>query len=327
MRGLSRPVLLALMLLAPLACKGNDDDDGTDSEGDGDGDGPSFWLVGDEGTMIQMSADGQASGYPLDLDVDLLAIACHGTRTAWVAGEAGTVLHSDDAGQSWRSINLDVTGHWRALAVAEHSPEGAESLWLVGDAGLIAHTPDGGASWIAVPGAEVNFTGVATEGDGSSALAVADDGSIWRLDDHATPIHTSARALHGVAVAAHAEAAIAVGDNGTMLRSIGADWETIELSITADLFAVRVAADDSVTVAVGQDGLVVRIQGEDIEVVDSGGATLRGLHLGADGRGQAVGDAGTVRWSIDAGETWSSWSLAAVPTLRGVDDFHLGGHL
>lgn len=327
-----RPLVLAL-LLTPFACTSDGDkNDGPDSGGDGDGDGdPSFWLVGDEGTMIRVDGEGDASGYPLDIDADLLAIACHGSRTAWVAGEAGTVLHSNDAGQSWSSITADVlntSGSWRALAVAEHSPEGAESLWLVGDGGAIAHTPDGGASWIAVPGADVSFTGVATGPDGNTAIAVADDGSIWQIDEHsATSIHAGSVALRGVDLAEHADAAVAVGDDGTMLRFAGDGWTPVELPTDRDLFAVRVAADDSRTVAVGEDGLVVRIVGGDVELLDTQDSTLRALHLGADGRGQSVGDAGTVLSSSDGGVSWIAWTLTDGATLRGVDDFHFSGHL
>ena len=112
-----------------------------------------------------------------------------------------------------------------------------------------------------------------------------------------------------------------------MLRSTGAGWTAIELPTGLDLHAVRVAADDSLTIAVGEAGVVVRMVGEDIEVLDQQGPTLRGLHLGVDGRGQSVGDAGTVLSSSDAGLSWSASTVIDGPTLRGVDDFHLGGHL
>jgi photosystem II stability/assembly factor-like uncharacterized protein len=328
----SRSCFVALLLLAPLACKGKGDkNDGPDPDPD-----PSFWLVGDEGTMIRIDADGEASGYPLELDADLLAIACHGSATAWVAGEHGTVLSSRDAGESWDAITLDMLDMldmpdmptWRALAVAEHTPEGVEAVWLVGDAGAVAYTPDGGSSWIAVSGASSSFTGVATDPDGNTAIAVADDGSIWQLDEHgATAMYSGAVALRAVDRATHADVAVAVGDAGTMLRWAGDAWTSIEIPSTHDLHAVRVAADDSLTVAVGEAGVVVRIESGELELLEPQPATLRALHLGADGRGQAVGDAGTVLFSSDVGVSWFDWSMTDTPTLRGVDDFHAGAHL
>jgi photosystem II stability/assembly factor-like uncharacterized protein len=315
--------LVLALLLVPLACKSNGGDKDKDPAPD-----PGFWLVGDNGTMIRVDARGEASGYPLELDADLLAIACHGARTAWVAGEDGTVLHSRDAGERWDVIELDIAADWRALAVAEHTPEGAEALWLVGDAGAVAYTPDGGTSWITVPGANATFTGVATEPDGNTAIAVADDGSIWQLDEHAAiAIHSGGAALRSIDWATHADVAVAVGDDGTMLRAIAGDWMPVELSIDHDLHAVQIAADGSLTVAVGEAGAIVRIEADEIEVFEQHGASLHALHLGADGRGQAVGAAGVVLVSSDAGASWLDWTMNTAPTLRGVDDFHAGGHL
>lgn len=308
----------------PLACKS----EGNKNKGPGPDPDPGVWLVGDNGTMIRIDERGEASSYPLELDADLLAIACHGTSTAWVAGEDSTVLHSRDAGESWDMVGLDIVADWRALAVAEHTPEGAEALWLVGDAGAVAYTPDGGASWITVTGTDASFTSVATEPDGNVAIAVAEDGSIWQLDEHAAvSIHSGAASLRGIDWAMHADVAVAVGDDGTVLRSIAGDWMPVELAIDHDLHAVRVAADGSLIIAVGEAGVVVRIAGDEIEIVEQQGSALRGLHLGADGRGQAVGDGGTVLISRDAAASWIAWTVADGETLRGVDDFHLGAHL
>ena len=321
----SRTLVVAL-LLAPLACNGEGDKD-KDEDPDDNPD-PGAWLVGDNGTMIRFDAQGNASGYPLELDADLNAIACHGVRTAWVAGEESTVLHSRDAGASWDAVDLQLVADWRALAVAEHTPEGAEAVWVVGDAGAVAYTPDGGASWIAVPGADVDFTGVATDADGNLAIAVADDGSIWQLDEHAaSSIRSGATALRAIDWATHADIAVAVGDDGTMLRAVAGDWIPVELSIDHDLYAVRVAADGSQIVAVGEAGVIVRLDGDEPKTIERQSETLYALHLGADGRGQAVGAAGSVLITSDAGAFWIAWMLTDAPSLRGVDDFHAGGHL
>lgn len=314
--------LVLALLLVPLACKR---EDGDKNKNDPD---PSVWMVGDSGTMIRIDADGEASGYPLELDADLLAIACHGTSTAWVAGEDGTVLHTRDAGERWDIVTLDLVANWRALAVAEHTPEGAEAVWLVGDAGAIAYTPDGGTSWIAVPGASASFTGVATDADGNVAIAVAEDGSIWQLDEQgAASVHSGAAPLRSVDWATHADVAMAVGDDGTMLRASAGDWMPVELSIDHDLHAVRLAADGSLAIAVGEAGVVVRVEGDAIELSEQHDRALHALHLGADGRGQAVGEAGSVLISSDAGASWRTMTVAGAATLRGVDDFHAGGHL
>jgi photosystem II stability/assembly factor-like uncharacterized protein len=325
-----------VLLCASLACGSSKDDD-PDPNPNPNPD-PSFWLVGDEGTMIRIDSFGEASGYPLETDADLRAIVCHGERTAYVVGDAGTLVHSRDAGASWTAIDLELDVDWRALAVAEHTPEGAEALWLVGEHGAIVHTPDGGGTWLTVPGASVNFTGVATRAEGDAAIAVADDGTIWALQaEGATLLRTGDDSLRAVAMAAHNGLTVAVGDGGTMLRRRAGEeaWEAVELGTSRDLFAVQVAADASLTLAVGEAGIVVRVHAAPneqvgrVEQVEHLGQdlALRAVHLGANLRAQAVGDAGTVLLSRDAGLSWSAESLTTRATLRGVDDFHLGGHL
>lgn len=329
----SRSSFLALAfapLLLALGCTGKGDDDGgPDPDPDPDPD-PSFWLVGDGGTMLAVTAGGEPSTYPLEHDEDLRAIACLGEHTAWVVGDAGTVLRSRDAGQRWDAIDLGKTGvDWAALAVAEASIEPLESLWLVGSDGAIAHTPDGGASWNFVEGVAVDFTGVATTIDGSDALAVADDGSIWQIDPAgASLVHQIGVPLYAVGLSTHGARATAVGADGIVLGSSdgGATWTEIERSTSRDLHAVRVSHDGQLSVAVGEAGVVVRLQAGIAEATEWADVGLYGLHLRHDGRGQAVGGDGTLLSTVDAGLTWERTSLPTSATLRGVDDFHVGGH-
>lgn len=333
---------LSWLVLAPvlvLACTSNDDSNDPDPNPDPD---PSAWLVGDQGTMFAVSAGGEASTYPLEHDEDLRAIACLGERTAWVVGRAGAVLRSRDAGRRWDAV-LVAPPHmgatevdWTALAVAEASIETRETLWLVGSDGAIAHTPDGGSSWTFIVGPTVDFTGVATTLDGSDALAVADDGSIWQLDlSGAVEVHHADVPLHAVGLAVHGGHATAVGDDGHMLTSDdgGATWIELELPTTRDLHAVRVGHDGQLRVAVGEAGVVVRVEAGlsevEVDVTEWPDAELGlyGLHLRHDGRGQAVGANGTLLVTDDAGLRWTSVVLPTTATLRGVDDFHVGGHL
>jgi photosystem II stability/assembly factor-like uncharacterized protein len=318
---------LAPLLLA-LGCTQKGDDGDPDPDPDPD---PSVWLVGDQGTMFAVTAGGESSTYPLEEDEDLRAIACLGERTAWVVGDAGTVLRSRDAGQSWDALALPGMAEvdWTALAVAEASVEPIETLWLVGGEGAIAHTPDGGASWIFVDGAAVDFTGVATTIDGSDAVAVADDGSIWRIDPAgASVVHQAEVPLHGVGMSTHGFRATAVGAEGIVLVSsdAGATWLELDRPTTRDLHAVRIGHDGQVSVAVGEAGVVVRIEAGLVEAREWADVDLYGLHLRHDGAGQAVGANGTLLLTDDAGLTWTSIALPTTAVLRGIDDFHVGGH-
>ena len=332
------PLALALPLVA-LACTGSDDtspDTDTDTDTDTDpNDGA--WLVGDAGTMLDVDAQGEASGYALDSDADLLAIACFGHESAYVVGDAGTVLRTRDAGQTW--TRLDPGGEaegagarWTALAVAEATPEGRERVWIVGHEGAAAQTSDGGASWSPLAGIDATLTGVATHGEGARAIAVGEDGWIWQLEPElATPLHHAPSPLHAVSMSGHGEQLAAVGEDGLLLTSedAGHSWSRIELDTTRDLYAVRVSAHAQLTLAVGEAGVIARVvQGvpEVTEFTDAQ-AGLYGLHLRDDGSGQAVGGQGILLRTTDAGASWVALALATTATLRGVDDFHVGGHL
>lgn len=331
MRSLPGISVVALLLMGFACTERGDDDGGPNPDPDP---GPGAWLVGDQGTMFAIDVDGQASTYPLERDDDLRAIACLGEATAWVVGSGGTVLRSRDAGQRWDDVAIDgmTSIEWTALAVAEASIEPLEVLWLVGGDGAIVRTADGGASWTTVAGTTVDFTGVATTLDGSDAIAVADDGSIWQIDaTGATSVHHADGPLHAVALAVHGGQAIAVGADGRMLASedAGASWLELDSTTDRDLHAVRVAHDGGLAVAVGEAGIVVRASAQTVEAIEWPDAEfgLYALHLRHDGRGQAVGGNGVVLSTDDAGLTWTSLSLPTTATLRGVDDFHVGGHL
>lgn len=315
------------LMLASIACTNKGD---TSPDPDPN---PDLWLVGDNGTMFGVTLDGEASGYPLEHDRALLAIACLGERTAWVVGAAGTVLRSRDAGDSWDPIDLDhrlgLDTDWTALATAEATPEGLEAVWIVGRDGAIAHTPDGGHSWVSVAGAASDFSGVATEPDGAQAIAVATNGTIWQLDTSgASLLHDATAPLYGLDLS-HA-GRVAVGAGGLMLRSDAGEtnWTTVDLPTVRDLHAVRMSSEGDLTIAVGEAGVVVRVEQGVAEAVELPDAEhgLYGLHLRHDGRGQAVGAAGTLLVTSDAGLSWDTLSLPTTATLRGVDDFH-GGHL
>ena len=325
--------LLSSLMLAG-ACTG-DSNDPSDPENPDDPNEPDFWLVGDGGTMLGVTASGAATGYPLEGELDLLAIACFGQRTAYVVGQGGTILQTRDAGRTWDSLALgegfEGNRDWWAVAPAEATPEGLETVWIVGDEGAVGLSRDGGRSWTQVEGPSARLRGVATRADGDEAIAVAESGAIWQLTaDHAELVYEADAALYGVGMAAHGGRVVAVGAEGTMVRSEdGLEWTAVELELESDLHAVRVAGHEDLSVAVGAEGVVVRVvEGvSEVRKVADAEAGLHGLHLRHDGTGQAVGGAGVLLRTEDAGQSWTTIALPTTATLRGVDDFHEGGHL
>jgi photosystem II stability/assembly factor-like uncharacterized protein len=318
--------LLTLSLAASALGCGKDDDNGDSSSSSSSSTTGTAWIVGDDAEMLRISQEGDASPYDIEADADFLAIACQGTATAWVTGAAGTVMVTHDAGATWDRVDVGTTAALTAVAVAEHGG----SVWVAGEDGTLIASHDEGSTWSSISGPALDWSGVATDREGTSIVLVALDGSIWRGGDAISQVHaTGGEVLHGVALDAQGQVAAAVGDLGTVLVSHdgGASFSSVAVPTTRDLYAVRVIEHGEI-VAVGEAGVIVR--------VDESGATadeqldpalsLRALHLRATGLGQAVGDAGIVLLTNDAGLSWEPVDLDTEVTLRGVDDFHVGPH-
>jgi photosystem II stability/assembly factor-like uncharacterized protein len=292
-------------------------------KGTGDG-GGGAWLVGQNGTMVNVSPQGQVGGYDLDSTDDFLDIACKGSDTAWVVGEGGTLLRSFDAGASWQALDLSTTVTLRAVAAAE-----SDVIYVVGDNGLALVSDDLGDSFRDLPTDGQAWTAVATSHDGAVAILGAADGSLWRAAGELEQVHDGGPAIRAVGVSATGQIAVAVGDDGRILRSIdgGTSWQA-QTAGDGALHDVWVTGDGGRALAVGDGGRLVAIHDagwDEQPIADD--VALRGIHLSADGRGMVVGDGGTALQTFDRGASWSPVDLATDRTLHAVDDIHAVPHL
>ena len=109
----------------------------------------SSWLVGDGGLVLKTDDGGVTWDQPESLQAagnvsqfDFRALAVHGNHI-WAAGAPGTcVLHSADAGQTWRLLRTEQTAPLRGLCFIDEYRG-----WAVGSLGTILHTRDGGQTW------------------------------------------------------------------------------------------------------------------------------------------------------------------------------------
>ncbi len=311
-------------------CKNDDDDD--DSTTSPSSSSGSAWLVGDDGEMLRMAADGSVSSYPLDEDDDLLAIACVGTTGAWVVGAAGTVLSSTDSGQSWQSHELGIEVDLRAVAIAEDDRGEASRVVIAGDGVILSRNALG--DFVALPIPVHDFTSLALDHQGTRLLAVTDEGSIFRVDGDGPAAEVATfegQQLSGVALDAAGAIGVVVGAEGwvAMSKDGGATWQPQSVPTVRDLWAVRVSLQGDTVIAVGDAGTVLRIDERGVSADEHLDPllALRGVHLHAEGHGHAVGDAGTVLVTDDLGRSWAPVEIGVAGILRGVDDFHATPHL
>ncbi|MEM6988948.1 MAG: YCF48-related protein [Myxococcota bacterium] len=307
---------------------GGTEDDGDDDGGTPDDDGGS-WAVGRGAEMIRIAADGSSSGYDLRGEYDLLGIACHGDKVAWAVGTGGTILYTNDAGERWRPAATQTDATLRAVAISS-----THVIFAVGDDGSVLVSRGAGAPFDDLVAPAIEFTGVASNLDGSLAFATAFDGSIWAYDvDHAGlhKVWQDEAALHSIAMTPDAARVVAVGDDGTWLQSLdeGRSFERVDVETDRDLYAVQLAASDELGLAVGEAGTVVQVDalGPVVQQLLDAETALRAVHLSGTGHGIAVGDAGVAFTTRDAGERWEPTSVATTRDLFGVDEISLHGHL
>ena len=124
-------------------------------------DARTVWAVGDWGA-IEVTHDGGATWEDRSLgtvtakvedsgarvsntltdDVILYALSFPDPRHGFIAGEFGTLLATDDGGETWQK--RDVGTEKTLFGVRFTTPDKG---WVVGIDGLILHTGDGGRSW------------------------------------------------------------------------------------------------------------------------------------------------------------------------------------
>jgi photosystem II stability/assembly factor-like uncharacterized protein len=332
--------LLSLTCAAALGgCNTGKDMTTSSSSGDGDnggdvsggsekgeegGDEGGSWVVGEDGAMIRLNHDGEASTYPLDVTEDLRAIACKGADQAVAVGEAGLVVVTFDGGAAWDRVD-DGEGHELRAVALSAGPTG----YIVGD-GVILRSLDDSRTWERLDVAAHDWTSVSTTAAGRTAWLTAGD-EIWRLEDAALErMYTASGPLAAVAVTPDGDHAVAVGEAGLLIRSDdgGAQWTPELVDTTRDLHAVRIAGDASLVLAVGEAGVVVRAGEDDIAVAEllDPALSLRAIHLSRT-HAHAVGDHGVMMATHDQGLNWDPIDLGLEVDLLGLDDLHGEPHL
>ena len=155
---------------------------------------------------------------------------------AWVAGEDGTVLWSEDAGETWQSANTGTNVALRAISIA---PDGVSGV-AVGDSGTVLMTSDGGETWRNVEAgadgtlADVEFAGASTVwvvGANGTVLQSRDSGANWTSMDVGAPGDAN---LQDVTFDGAAGAIIGEGGFIATTGDSGATWTLRQVMVKAD---------------------------------------------------------------------------------------------
>jgi photosystem II stability/assembly factor-like uncharacterized protein len=310
-------------LVSAASCESCDGGSGRGSSSGGGGGGTSSWLVGRGGLMLNLDEHGRMGRYPLETRGDLLSIACWGSSRAWVAGDQGLLMTTEDAGVTWRSVDVGGKTRLRAVAIAEKG-----RVFVAGEEGLFRVTADAGLTWQTVPAPAVVWTSVAARHDGSQALLTTAGGDIYRYDGQALSLVAAkpARGLESITLSQDGLVAVAVGEGGAMLVSTdgGQRWFDRPSGTTRTLRDVwLIGADGKSVYAVGDGGVLVRGWTETSDGATprslGEGLVLRGLHLEASGHGAIVGDHGSMFVTHDFGDTWAPVQTGEARDIFAVD--------
>lgn len=227
---------------------------------------------------------------------DALYGLCESGSQQLAVGDAGLILESQDAGDSWVKLQP-----FTESALLDISCRNDVSL-AVGQEGGIYRRSFMDSETDEASKALVGFTPVVsnTEERLLSVSDVSDSGLVLAVGGFGTIVRST--------------------DAGQSWESITLDWPTmINDFFEPHLYDVEVS-DAGVVTVVGEFELVIQSldQGDTWQTVHLGDASLFGLSLHANGVGFAVGQEGTIIKTVDGGRVWSDVSTSSSGILLNV---------
>lgn len=304
-----KAVLVCLgIALAFGACKKSGS---TGGGGGGGGGGPTSWLVGTDGLMVNVNTSGYSQGYELTTTEDLNKIACRYQGEAWVVGNQGTLLYTDDAGATWRPQAVPTTADLRGIATQDAGP-----VFVAGN-GVLLTTTDTGAHWTSIGNGGINFLSVAAAQGADTVLAVSDTGAVFSIENNQLVSRGSFPGARAVAVSPDGGSALLIGEQ-LLARSAdgGKTWSPLAFGGSVRFDDARID-ETGEALAVGTAGTIAHVMpGGAVILQQVGTADLHAVHIadaddGADAVGFAAGD-GSVFVTRNSGTTWTTG-----PTVNG----------
>jgi photosystem II stability/assembly factor-like uncharacterized protein len=239
----------------------------------------------------------------------------------WACGDAGVLLHTIDAGNTWSLITL--TGADLHQIVFKDATNGI----VVGDNGTVFTTTNGGTNWVSKNSStSLQLRGTGFTG-GSTFFAVGDDGAAIKSTDNGNTWTTlnSGTTERLLCVAAVDQNVWVGARNGLMLFSNngGTSFTTMSNPATDDIKDIQFI-DVSIGFAGGSNSFFM--------YTSNGGANwtsrsagiqvgLNGLHFVNQNEGWVVGGAGTLYSTTNAGLNWIVLQSQTGQDLNSIHSF------
>lgn len=212
----------------------------------------------------------------------LTGVAFQDARVGVAVGHGGSLVRTEDGGESWTHVPLDEAGPDSLLGVVS---VGGGHFIAYGAFGLYFDSRDSGKTWQRQMILSEDFDRHISQvlPVGQSLLLVAESGTLGRSDDGGAtwlPLESPYVGSYFGATALQDGSVLAFGMRGNVFRStdLGATWQKVELNTTASLSAGRQLEDGRILL-VGNAGLLALSR--------DGGQTLE-LHWAPAGRGFAA---------------------------------------
>jgi photosystem II stability/assembly factor-like uncharacterized protein len=184
-------------------------------------------------TVMQVPPEVQLPESAIDIgvdpgDVNLYGLSYGEPDHAWLVGEFGIVMASDDGGRTWHQQHSPVDTTLFGINFTD-----ARRGWAVGADTVIIHTEDGGATWMpqAAPPLQRPLYDVFVRdnagwivGEAGTILKSTDGGGTWAVEP--LPIQLAARWLRSVWVVPGGKG-LAVGAEGLVFRIDGTKAERL----------------------------------------------------------------------------------------------------
>ncbi len=263
-----------------------------------------FLLVALLASFVLPAAAQDWTTVPVGTTNDLHAIVpSPGFSPAYIAGDNGFVASTFDL-LVWTPVNVGTSAHLLSLL----QPAGGQ-VWVSGADNTLRVLSFG--IWYArnVPDPTPEDYVISTQSSGE-AIAYGSGGSIWKATNIAqtwTFIQNAGVPLRD-GIGGTFTLGLAVGDNGTILKSVdaGLTWTPRPSGTTADLYGVTSGGTGEYHI-VGENGTILysNDSGETWRPRLSGTTrTLRAVHASGGARVVAVGDDGTMVRSSGAADLW-----------------------